>query len=156
AKKAYDKAVSDGQKVLDDNNASQADVDKAAKAIEDAKGNLNGEATNKDALKSAIDDQPTTQGSANYKNSTSDSQKAYNDAVADGKKVYDNPTASQTDVDNAKKAIDDAKKALDGKDTDKTALTNDVNGQSATHNDPSYINGSEEAKKAYDKAVSDG
>ena len=156
AKDAYDKAVSDGQKVLDNANASQAEVDQAAKAIEDAKGNLKGEATNKDALKSAIDDQPTTQGSAKYKNSSDKSQKAYNDAVAAGQKVYDNPTASQTDVDNAKKVIDDAKAALDGKDTDKTALTNDVKGQDATHKDPSYINGDPAAKDAYDKAVSDG
>ena len=51
---AYDAAIKNGQKVIDDDNATQAQVDAAKQAIEEAKAALDGAATNKEALKEAL------------------------------------------------------------------------------------------------------
>ncbi|MBB1079596.1 DUF1542 domain-containing protein, partial [Limosilactobacillus sp. STM2_1] len=146
AKKAYDKAVSDGQKVLDDNNASQADVDKAAKAIEDAKGNLNGIANlhhgqavaksnlNDDAekAKQTIDAQPdlTPEQKQAAKDDVDKAAKTANDAIDKATTTDDVDKATNdglTNIDKAaaKAAVQNALNAKTAEIKDASSLTND-------------------------------
>ncbi|MCK8195127.1 cell envelope integrity protein TolA, partial [Erwinia amylovora] len=52
-KAAYDKAVADAAPVLAKENATQAEVDAAKKAVDEAKAALDGQPTNKEALSNA-------------------------------------------------------------------------------------------------------
>uniref|UniRef100_UPI0028EC2B5B YSIRK-type signal peptide-containing protein n=1 Tax=uncultured Gemella sp. TaxID=254352 RepID=UPI0028EC2B5B len=68
-KAAYDKALSEAKKVLENDKATQAEVNAALKALEEAKAALNGQPTNKDALtKAATTDAEETKGSPAYYN----------------------------------------------------------------------------------------
>ncbi|RJY06659.1 YSIRK-type signal peptide-containing protein, partial [Streptococcus pseudopneumoniae] len=67
-KAAYDKAVEDGKKVLEDPNATQAEVDAAKQAIQTAKEQLDGSETNKDELKAEIAKEAATKADAKYTN----------------------------------------------------------------------------------------
>ena len=69
----------------------------------------------KTALQKAVDDEPNVEKTPAYQNGGDATKKAYDDAVSAGKDVLDNPDATQTQVDNAAKAIEDAKNNLDGK-----------------------------------------
>ncbi|WP_172923815.1 YSIRK-type signal peptide-containing protein, partial [Streptococcus sp. 1559] len=81
-KAAYDKAVEDGKKVLEDPNATQEAVNNAKKAIEDAKGELDGAETNKAELTTATStDATATKETAKYQNATADKKAAYDKAV---------------------------------------------------------------------------
>ncbi|MCZ3643459.1 FIVAR domain-containing protein, partial [Lactobacillus crispatus] len=53
-KQAYDDAVTAGQKVLNNDSATQSEVDSATSAIDKAKAALDGESTDKSALETAV------------------------------------------------------------------------------------------------------
>ncbi|WP_449459520.1 FIVAR domain-containing protein, partial [Streptococcus suis] len=109
AKKAYDEAVAAGQKVRDNPDATQEEVDAAKKAIEDALTGLSeNPAGNKDGLKAKEEEAPDVKTGKDYTNATDEAKKAYDDAVAAGQKVIDNPDATPEEVDAAKKAIEKA------------------------------------------------
>ncbi|WP_200832456.1 FIVAR domain-containing protein, partial [Streptococcus sp. 596553] len=73
-KAAYDQAVSDGKKILEKANATQAEVDAAKQAIEDAKGKLDGAETQKEALTTATstDAESTKANDAKYYNGSAE------------------------------------------------------------------------------------
>ncbi|WP_200841534.1 FIVAR domain-containing protein, partial [Klebsiella pneumoniae] len=104
--------------------ATQTQVDEALKAITEAKKALDGAPTDKEALKTAstTDAQNTKTTDAKYYNGTDAQKQAYDTAVSAAADVISNPNATQTQVDEALKAITEAKKALDGAPTDKEAL----------------------------------
>ena len=126
---AYDSAITKGNTVIKDQNATQAEVDAAKQAIEDAKGKLDGAETNKEALTTATstDAESTKANNAKYYNGSEDKKAAYDKAVSDGKKILEKANATQAEVDAALRVITEAKNALDGKVTDKTQLTNTNN-----------------------------
>ena len=153
-KDAFDKALSDAETVYGNENATQTQVDDAKKALEDAKKALDGKATKKNELQTAYD--TDTAGKATdptYYNASEDIKQKYDDALKAAKDVLDNGSATQTQVDDAKKALEDAKKALDGKTTDKDALQSAVNEANTTKLDDKYYNASQDKKQAYDKAL---
>ena len=94
-------AIAAGKAVKENTSATQEDVDNAAKAINDAIANLKFDYT---ALDSAIASGEAVDTSA-YTNA---SVTALTDAIAAGKAVKENTSATQTDIDNAAKAITDA------------------------------------------------
>ena len=153
-KDAFDKALSDAETVYGNENATQTQVDDAKKALEDAKKALDGKATKKNELQTAYD--TDTAGKATdptYYNASEDIKQKYDDALKAAKDVLDNGSATQTQVDDAKKALEDAKKALDGKTTDKDALQSAVNEANTTKLDDKYYNASQDKKQAYDEAL---
>ena len=96
-------AIAAGKAVKENTSATQTDVDNAAKAINDAISNL----------KTKID--YTALDAAIASGEAVDTSKyaealvtALTDAIAAGKAVKENTSATQTDVDNAAKAINDA------------------------------------------------
>jgi|GEM_PF-1511563 len=152
-KEAYDKALEEAKKVDEKEGASQAEVDKAKKDLEDAKNALDGQPTNKDDLQSEVNKENDVKGSDNYKNATDESKKKYDDALQKAKDVLADSNASQADVDKAKKDLEDAKNALDGQPTDKDALKAEIAKDPTTKADDKYKNATDEKKEAYDKAL---
>ncbi|MRH08104.1 DUF1542 domain-containing protein [Lactobacillus reuteri] len=161
AQKAYIDAISTGKDILaNPNNYDQVDVDDAVNAIQTAQKALTGKETNKTELQDAIDQASTVESSNNYTNADSNLQKAYTDAISAGQTVLSNDNATQTEVDNALTTINNAKDALNGdakKAASKEALQKAVaEAPTVKSDDAAYYNGSDEAKAAYDKAISDG
>ena len=106
---------------------------------------------NKTDLKTEID----TAGQATdpkYYNASEAIKQKYDDALKAAKEVLDNGSATQTQVDDAKKALEDAKSKLDGKTTDKAALQSAVDAANTTKLDDKYYNASQDKKQAYDEA----
>ncbi len=161
AQKAYTDAISTGKTILaNPNNYDQVDVDNAVTAIQTAQNALTGKETNKTKLQAAIDQASTVESSINYTNADSNLQKAYTDAISAGQTVLSNDNATQTEVDNALTTINNAKDALNGdakKAASKEALQKAVDeAPTVKSDDAAYYNGSDEAKAAYDKAISAG
>ncbi|QTQ39216.1 DUF1542 domain-containing protein [Lactobacillus taiwanensis] len=161
AQKAYTDAISTGKDILaNPNNYDQVDVDDAVTAIQNAQKALTGKETNKTELQDAIDQASTVESSNNYTNADANLQRAYTDAISAGQTVLSNANATQTEVDNALTTINNAKDALNGdakKAASKEALQKAVDeAPTVKSDDAAYYNGSDEAKTAYDKAVSAG
>ena len=114
-KAAYDKALAEAKKVLENDKATQAEVNAALKALEEAKAALNGQPTNKDALtKATTTDAEETKGSPAYYNADEAKKAAYDKALAEAKKVLENDKATQAEVNAALKALEEAKAGLNG------------------------------------------
>ena len=114
-KAAYDKALAEAKKVLENDKATQVEVNAALKALEEAKAGLNGQPTNKDALtKAATSDAEETKGSPAYYNADEAKKATYDKALAEAKKVLENAKATQAEVNAALKALEEAKAALNG------------------------------------------
>lgn len=163
AKDAYDKAVKDGQTILDNisNNAAtydQSDIDAAVTAIQTAKNALNGEATDKTALQTAVSESTTTKSSENYTNADADKQQAYNAAITAGQEVLNNTNATQKQVNATLTVINNAKDALNG-DAKKNAASKEALQQAVKEaptvrtENSAYYNGTDDAKKAQDDGI---
>ena len=152
-KEAYDKALEEAKKVDEKEGATQAEVNKAKEDLANAAAALDGQATNKDALKAEADKENDVKGSDEYKNASEDAKKKYEDALEKAKEVLNDPNASQAEVDKAKKDLEDAKGDLDGKETDKGSLKTEVDKEDSVKGSDEYKNASEDAKKKYDDAL---
>ncbi|MFP1700579.1 peptidase [Gardnerella piotii] len=137
AKKAYDEALAEANKVKDDDNATQKAVDAAKAKLDAARAKLNDFTTSKDKLNAAIAEhgqvntgdakltdpnKKLASADPTYQNSTPEQRKAYDDAVKKAKDLSADPNASQKEVNAAIEALEAAKKALDAKATDKSKL----------------------------------
>ena len=124
---AYDSAIMKGNTVINDQNATQDQVDAALRAITEAKAALTGAATNKEALREAstTDAERTKTTDAKYYNEKDPAKKqAYDNAVSAAAGVLSNNNATQDQVDAALRAITEAKAALTGAATNKAQLMN--------------------------------
>ena len=155
AKKAYDNALEEANKVSKDDNATQKAVDDAKAKLDAARKELDKYSTNKDKLNAAIAEhgQVNTGDSTKtdpkekiktadpaYQNSTKEEREAYDKAVSDAQKVVADPNASQKEVNEAITALETAKKALDAKATNKAKLAAAVQ-QTFDNPDPDNVNG---------------
>ena len=156
-KEAYDKALAEAKKVLENAKATQVEVNAALKALEEAKAALNGQPTNKDALKkAATTEAEETKGRPAYYNADGAKKAAYDKALAEAKKVVENAKATQVEVNAALKALEEAKVALNGQPTNKDALTKAATTEAeAIKGSPAYYNADEAKKEAYDKALAE-
>ena len=173
AKKAYDDALAEAEKVKADDNATQKAVDDAKAKLDAARKELDKYSTNKDELNNAIAqhghvyeytndtlntltvDQKLDKADPTYKNSTENEREAYDNALEDAIRLSADPNASQKDVN---KAIDDLKKAkaaLDAKATDKSKLAA-AEKQSFDNPDPDNTNGPKSTFYKNAKTKADG
>ncbi|MCC4348688.1 DUF1542 domain-containing protein [Limosilactobacillus reuteri] len=160
AKKAYDEAITAGQKVLDDSDATATQITAALDAINTAKGNLKGEATDKSALQKAVDNSATVKESNNYTNADETQKTAYDNAVTAAQTVLDKTNATQAEVNQALQDLETANNNLNGdaktEAANKAALEAAVKDAPNVRNTPAYYNGSEEAQTAYNSAINAG
>ena len=181
AKKAYDDALAEANKVSADKNATQKAVDDAKAKLDAARNKLNEFTTNKDELSAAIakdgkvntgeagktGDEKLKTADPTYQNSTKEERDAYDKAVAEAQKVVADPNASQKEVNEAIKKLKEAKSKLDAKATDKSKLaaaekqsfdnpdTADQSKQSVFYKNAltKKNNGNEQEKQAAEQAI---
>ena len=136
AKKAYDDALAEAEKVKADANATQKAVDDAKAKLDAAREKLNDFTTNKDELNNAIaqngkvntgdtskqGDEKLKTADPTYQNSSKDERDAYDAAVKKAGEVVADPNASQKEVNEAIAKLKAAKDALDKNATDKSPL----------------------------------
>ena len=160
AKTAYDDAISAGQTVLDNPDATATQITDALNAINTAKGNLKGEATDKAALQTAVDNSATVKESNNYTNADETQKTAYDKAVTAAQTVLDKTNATQAEVNQALKDLETANRNLNGdaktEAANKAALEAAVKDAPNVRNTPAYYNGSEETQTAYNNAITAG
>ncbi|WP_396426673.1 DUF1542 domain-containing protein [Lactobacillus johnsonii] len=160
AKAAYDNAITAGQTVLDDPDATATQITDALNAINTAKGNLKGEATDKSALQKAVDNSATVKESNNYTNADETQKTAYDNAVTAAQTVLDKTNATQAEVNQALQDLETANNNLNGdaktEAANKAALEAAVKDAPNVRNTSAYYNGSEEAQTAYNNAINAG
>ncbi|TMR79785.1 YSIRK-type signal peptide-containing protein [Streptococcus pseudopneumoniae] len=113
-KKAYDAALEAAQKVLAKAGATQAEVNAAKQAVENAKGQLDGVASDKSALNVELGKESGTKESDKYQNADQAKRTAYDQALAAAKAVAAKEGASQAGIDQAKNDLVAAAAALNG------------------------------------------
>ncbi len=160
AKTAYDNAITAGQTVLDNPDATATQITDALNAINTAKGNLKGEATDKAALQTAVDNSATVKESNNYTNADQTQKTAYDKAVTAAQTVLDKTNATQAEVNQALQDLEIANRNLNGdaktEAANKAALEAAVKDAPNVRNTPAYYNGSEETQTAYNNAITAG
>ena len=160
AKTAYDDAISAGQTVLDNPDATATQITDALNAINTAKGNLKGEATDKSVLQKVVDNSATVKESNNYTNADETQKTAYDNAVTAAQTVLDKTNATQAEVNQALQDLETANNNLNGdaktEAANKAALEAAVKDAPNVRNTPAYYNGSEEAQTAYNSAINAG
>ena len=110
----YDAALTAGQAILSQSQASQAEVNQLVEQINQAKAQLSGLEVVKTALQTEYDLNPTVKTSVKYKNADSEKQTAYTDELTKAEGVLNNQTATQVQVNQALASLTEAKEALNG------------------------------------------
>ncbi|EJO18007.1 M26 IgA1-specific metallo-endopeptidase C-terminal domain protein [Streptococcus sp. AS14] len=111
---SYDTALVSGQAILNQSQASQAEVNQLVKQINQAKAQLSGLEVVKTALQNEYDLNPTIKTAPKYKNADSEKQTSYTDELAKAEGVLNNQTATQVQVNQAFASLTAAKEALNG------------------------------------------
>ena len=110
----YDAALTAGQAILSQSQASQAEVNQLVEQINQAKAQLSGLEVVKTALQTEYDLNPTVKTSVKYKNADSEKQTAYTDELTKAEGVLNNQTATQVQVNQVLASLTAAKEALNG------------------------------------------
>jgi len=110
----YDAALTTGQAILSQSQASQAEVNQLVEQINQAKAQLSGLEVVKTALQTEYDLNPTVKTSVKYKNADSEKQTAYTDELTKAEGVLNNQTATQVQVNQVLASLTAAKEALNG------------------------------------------
>ncbi|MDY4364970.1 SIALI-17 repeat-containing surface protein [Streptococcus sp. 21WXBC0044M1] len=110
----YDAALTAGQAILSQSQASQAEVNQLVEQINQAKAQLSGLEVVKTALQTEYDLNPTIKTSVKYKNADSEKQTAYTDELTKAEGVLNNQTATQVQVNQALASLTASKEALNG------------------------------------------
>ena len=121
---AYDKALSNAQAVLDDANATQAQIDQAKADLSQAAEALTGKATDKSALQATYNQANVAAKTTAYTNANNTIKRAYEKALSEAQAVLADANATQAQVDLAKAALDDIMALLKGASGDATVAKN--------------------------------
>ena len=111
---AYDTALAAGHTILNQSQASQAEVDQLVDQINQAKAQLQGLEVDKTRLRNEHDLGRTVQTTVQYKNADADKKTAYTDELAKAEGVLNNQTATQVQVNQAFASLTASKAALNG------------------------------------------
>ena len=151
----YKNAVSEGQKVLDNSNATADQIKTALDNINAAKSALDGDPTNKTILQNSVDNAVDLDKS----NADAQAKKDYTDALDKAKQVVAYSNATQQAVNEANAALTNAKTALDNSSAlqnAKDALQQAVDAKLTTEKTPAYYNADSAKQQAYDTAINAG
>lgn len=167
----YKKALEAAKTVLQNDKASQADVDAALDALQTVKNTIDSTyGTDSSKLKTEYDADSAFTKSPEYVNAQAKGDDASKQALDEYKKALDeansvlgNENATQTEVDAALKKLEDAKKKLtDGYRTDSSKLKSEADADGDFTKSPEYLNAqskgddaSKQDLEAYKKALED-
>ena len=121
---AYDKALSNAQAVLDDANATQAQIDQAKADLAQAAEALTGKATDKSALQATYNQANVAAKTTAYTNANDTIKRAYEKTLSEAQAVLVDANATQAQVDLAKAALDEVMALLKGASGDATVAKN--------------------------------
>ena len=121
---AYDKALSNAQAVLDNANATQAQIDQAKADLAQAAEALTGKATDKSALQATYNQANVAAKTTAYTNANNTIKRAYEKALSEAQTVLADANATQAQVDLAKAALDEIMALLKGASGDATVAKN--------------------------------
>ncbi|MGT2718795.1 G5 domain-containing protein, partial [Streptococcus oricebi] len=152
--RAYTSQLSATKQVLDNQKASQAQVNQVLQNLQAARASLQGQATNKSALQTEYNLKDSTQSSSAYYNATSAQQTAYTSQLSAVKQVLDNSQASQAQVDQALRSLQAARTGLQGQVTNKSALQTEYNLKDNTQSSSAYYNATSAQQRAYTSQLS--
>ena len=111
---AYDTALAAGHTILNQSQASQAEVDQLVDQINQAKAQLQGLEVDKTRLQNEHDLGSTVQTTVQYKNADEDKKAAYTNELAKAEGILNNQTATQVQVNQAFASLTASKTALNG------------------------------------------
>ena len=111
---AYDTALAAGQALLNQSQASQAEVDQLVNQINQAKAQLQGLEVDKTRLRNEHDLGSTVQTTVQYKNADADKKAAYTNELTKTEGILNNQTATQVQVNQAFTSLTASKAALNG------------------------------------------
>ena len=111
---AYDTALAAGHTILNQSQASQAEVDQLVDQINQAKAQLQGLEVDKTRLRNEHDLGRTVQTTVQYKNADADKKVAYTNELTKAERVLNNKTATQVQVNQAFANLTASKAALNG------------------------------------------
>ena len=111
---AYDTALTAGHALLNQSQASQAEVNQLVDQINQAKAQLQGLEVDKTRLRNEHDLGSTVQTTVQYKNADEDKKAAYTNELAKAEGILNNQTATQVQVNQAFASLTASKTALNG------------------------------------------
>ena len=111
---AYDTALAAGHTILNQSQASQAEVDQLVDQINQAKAQLQGLEVDKTRLRNEHDLGSTVQTAVQYKNADADKKAAYTNELAKAEGILNNQTATQVQVNQTFASLTASKAALNG------------------------------------------
>ena len=111
---AYDTALTAGHALLNQSQASQAEVNQLVDQINQAKAQLQGLEVDKTRLRNEHDLGSTVQTTVQYKNADADKKAAYTNELAKAEGILNNQTATQVQVNQAFASLTASKAALNG------------------------------------------
>ena len=111
---AYDTALVAGHALLNQSQASQAEVDRLVNQINQAKAQLQGLEVDKTRLRNEHDLGRTVQTTVQYKNADADKKAAYTNELTKAEGVLNNQTATQVQVNQTFASLTASKAALNG------------------------------------------
>ena len=111
---AYDTALVAGHALLNQSQASQAEVDQLVNQINQAKAQLQGLEVDKTRLRNEHDLGRIVQATVQYKNADADKKVAYTNELTKAEEVLNNQTATQVQVNQAFASLTASKTALNG------------------------------------------
>ena len=115
AQQKFDDAISNGEKVDGDPNATTGDVTDAINKLHDAEDLINGpDSANKKPLKDELTKAEAMKNTDKYTKATPAEQKALDDAISHGKSVLNDPLAKDSDITDAINGLKGAEDALTG------------------------------------------
>ncbi|MGT2941276.1 SIALI-17 repeat-containing surface protein [Streptococcus cristatus] len=111
---AYDTALAAGHTLLNQSQASQAEVNQLVAQINQAKAQLQGLEVDKTRLQNEHDLGRTVQTTVQYKNADADKKAAYTNELTKAEGVLNNQTATQVQINQAFASLTASKTALNG------------------------------------------
>ena len=111
---AYDTALAAGHTLLNQSQASQAEVNQLVDQINQAKAQLQGLEVDKTRLRNEYDLGSTVQTTVQYKNADADKKAAYTNELAKAEGILNNQTATQVQINQAFASLTASKTALNG------------------------------------------
>ena len=111
---AYDTALAAGQALLNQSQASQAEVNQLVDQINQAKAQLQGLEVDKIRLRNEHDLGRIVQTTVQYKNADADKKTAYTNELTKAEGILNNQTATQVQVNQAFASLTASKTALNG------------------------------------------
>lgn len=147
---AYQEALQLGRALVAQLNVTQADVDQAVAAIQQAYDALSGAKTVTTALEEAVKASDTVKTTAAYRNATATAVAAYDASLRTARLVLLKENATQSEVDAALVQVLNAQNQLDGQPADKAALQQLVEEQAEFQRTAAqYYNASQELQADY-------